>query len=130
MIIEKHIKNSGLRRAFLLAIAAISLAVLAALPTASRAQTLPYLPDQVVRIEGQGWGHGVGMSQWGARGRAYGGQTAEDIVRAYYQGVELSEYPTDQTSIRVLIDKNYRPSSFDGSLRSSNTCSAICSVQS
>ena len=121
MIIEKHIKNSGLRRAFLLAIAAISLAVLAALPTASRAQTLPYLPDQVVRIEGQGWGHGVGMSQWGARGRAYGGQTAEDIVRAYYQGVELSEYPTDQTSIRVLIDKNYRPSSFDGSLRSSNT---------
>ena len=93
---------------------------LVALPTASRAEILPYLPEQIVRIEGQGWGHGVGMSQWGARGRAYGGHSADDIVRAYYQGVELSDYPTDQTSIRVLIDKNYRPPSFDGALRSSN----------
>ena len=95
--------------------------VLIAPPTRSHAETFPFLPGQMVRIDGQGWGHGVGMSQWGARGRAHGGQSADEIVRAYYQGVDITNYPTDQTPIRVLIDKNYRPPSFDGALGSSNT---------
>lgn len=38
---------------------------------------------------GGGWGHGVGMCQWGAQGRARAGQTAQEILRAYYPGTRL-----------------------------------------
>lgn len=35
-------------------------------------------------FEGRGWGHGVGLCQWGARGRALAGQTYPQILEAYY----------------------------------------------
>lgn len=38
---------------------------------------------------GGGWGHGVGMCQCGAMGRALEGQSYHDILAAYYPGVEL-----------------------------------------
>ena len=38
---------------------------------------------------GAGHGHGIGMCQWGARGRALAGQTAEEILGAYYPGAEV-----------------------------------------
>ncbi|MFC1639700.1 SpoIID/LytB domain-containing protein [Gemmatimonadota bacterium] len=41
------------------------------------------------RITGAGWGHGVGMCQWGALGRARAGQTAQEILQTYYQGTRL-----------------------------------------
>jgi len=41
-------------------------------------------------LEGQGNGHGVGMCQWGAVGRARAGYSAEQILSAYYSGVRLS----------------------------------------
>jgi len=34
--------------------------------------------------------HHVGLNQYGALGRAKAGQSAEDIVRAYYQNIEIS----------------------------------------
>ncbi|AEI38723.1 stage II sporulation protein D [Paenibacillus mucilaginosus] len=41
-----------------------------------------------------GYGHGVGMSQWGAQGMALEGRKAEEIVKHYYTGVELSKAST------------------------------------
>jgi stage II sporulation protein D len=41
-------------------------------------------------IEGKGNGHGVGMCQWGAVGRARAGYSAEQILAAYYPGTVLS----------------------------------------
>ncbi len=41
------------------------------------------------RFDGKGWGHGVGMCQAGANGRAKAGQSCEQILKAYYTGVEL-----------------------------------------
>src|SRR5688572_23641241 len=41
-------------------------------------------------FEGGGWGHGVGMSQWGAKGRADAGQSAEQILHAYYESTQLT----------------------------------------
>jgi len=41
-------------------------------------------------LEGQGNGHGVGMCQWGAVGRARAGYSAEQILSAYYSGAMLS----------------------------------------
>jgi SpoIID/LytB domain protein len=43
----------------------------------------------VVVLRGAGWGHGVGMCQWGAVGRAEAGQTYREILRAYYSGAEV-----------------------------------------
>jgi len=44
-----------------------------------------------VVMKGRGWGHGVGMSQWGAEAMARAGRKAEDIVNFYYKGVKLSK---------------------------------------
>lgn len=38
-----------------------------------------------------GYGHGVGMSQWGANGMAEKGHTFEEILKHYYVGIEISE---------------------------------------
>ena len=39
---------------------------------------------------GRGWGHGVGMCQVGAYGMAKQGFTYEQILKAYYTGIELT----------------------------------------
>lgn len=43
---------------------------------------------QVV-MEGKGYGHGVGMSQWGARALAEQGKSPEEIVRYFFNEVEV-----------------------------------------
>ncbi len=45
------------------------------------------LVDGGVRIEGRGWGHGIGLSQYGALGKAARGMKAADILAAYYGGL-------------------------------------------
>lgn len=40
-------------------------------------------------IDGRGWGHGVGMCQWGAMERSRQGQKCEEILRHYYHGIRL-----------------------------------------
>lgn len=42
-----------------------------------------------VQIRGSGWGHGVGLSQWGARGMASQGYNFQDILQYYYSGISL-----------------------------------------
>jgi SpoIID/LytB domain protein len=45
-----------------------------------------------VRLRGGGWGHGAGMCQWGAVGRAEAGQGYREILRAYYSGAEVARF--------------------------------------
>ncbi len=45
--------------------------------------------DAIALVRGRGFGHGVGMCQFGAQFLATHGQTAEQILRYYYPGVEL-----------------------------------------
>lgn len=40
-------------------------------------------------IYGNGYGHGVGMSQWGAEGMALNGYNYEEILKYYYKGVDI-----------------------------------------
>lgn len=40
-------------------------------------------------IKGNGFGHGVGMSQWGARALAAKGRSAEQIVRYFFRGIRI-----------------------------------------
>ncbi|KUK41173.1 MAG: SpoIID/LytB domain protein [Clostridia bacterium 62_21] len=42
-----------------------------------------------VILAGKGFGHGVGMSQWGARELARRGRKADDIVRYYFRNVDI-----------------------------------------
>ncbi|HEV8338732.1 MAG TPA: SpoIID/LytB domain-containing protein [bacterium] len=42
-----------------------------------------------VEFRGRGSGHGVGMSQWGAWGQAAAGRGYSEILRFYYQGIQL-----------------------------------------
>jgi len=51
--------------------------------------TVEVKEDQVV-FKTEGYGHGVGMSQYGADGMAKAGYTHVDILKHYYQGVSLS----------------------------------------
>lgn len=49
------------------------------------------LNGDTIRFSGAGFGHGVGMSQWGAYQLAKDGKTAEEIVHHYFTGVELTK---------------------------------------
>lgn len=54
----------------------------------------PMEPRYALLVEGRGFGHGVGMSQWGAYAMALQGRSYEQILRHYYRGVELLSYPS------------------------------------
>ena len=86
---------------FELAASELAASELAALPP------LPLLPEQYevggfqpqvqlplpsLLAVGRGYGHGVGMSQWGALGLAQRGQSYDQILRHYYRGTELRPY--------------------------------------
>lgn len=45
--------------------------------------------DGFVYMAGKGYGHGVGMSQWGAYALAKEGKSAEEIVEAFFQDVRV-----------------------------------------
>jgi SpoIID/LytB domain protein len=53
-------------------------------------------------LEGRGWGHGVGMVQWGAYGKARDGMRYDRILRTYYGGLRPRRANVPAT-IRVLI---------------------------
>jgi stage II sporulation protein D len=52
-------------------------------------------------ITGHGWGHGVGMAQWGAYGYAKHGVTYGKILSHYYPGTTLAPAPV--TKLKVLL---------------------------
>ena len=45
-------------------------------------------------FKGRGNGHGLGMSQWGARGRASAGQDYKKILASYYSGTRIDSRDT------------------------------------
>ena len=57
--------------------------------------------DGEVVLSGRGWGHGVGMGQYGARGRAAAGHAAEEILAAYYGG--LTPVASDALPDRIRV---------------------------
>ena len=77
----------------------------------SRWMTLSSSGDAAVAV-GRGWGHGAGMVQWGAYGKALRGLSASDILAYYYGGLRPQTYPepglihvrvvSGLTSIRVV----------------------------
>jgi len=72
--------------------------------------------DGSVAILGRGWGHGVGMSQWGARGLAAQGMGYRDILRHYYPGTRVGRAAHKQR-VGVGIDWGRRVVGVFGSFR-------------
>jgi SpoIID/LytB domain protein len=58
-------------------------------------------------ITGHGYGHGVGMGQWGAYGMAKAGNTYDKILGFYYPGTQLGQSPVK--SVRVLLADTAAP---------------------
>ena len=48
--------------------------------------------DKILVVSGYGSGHGVGMSQWGARYMANQGEKAKDILKHFYKGVRIKPF--------------------------------------
>lgn len=67
----------------------ITVAVVASTALAVAVPAPAAAAESMFGIVGGGWGHGVGMSQYGARGRADAGQTSAQILAAYYPGAAV-----------------------------------------
>jgi stage II sporulation protein D len=59
--------------------------------------------DGVV-IDGHGFGHGIGMSQFGALGKARRGMHAADILAAYYAGLRPVQLQPEQLPRTIRVD--------------------------
>lgn len=73
-------------RTALVAVLLAMLGTLAALPAATAA---PAEGVAILRLDGKGHGHGVGLSQWGARSMAAQGADAGAILGHYYPGTAI-----------------------------------------
>jgi hypothetical protein len=58
--------------------------------------------EDALVVAGRGWGHGVGMVQWGAYGKARRGLSASDILAYYYGGLRPEDHP-EPGVIRVQV---------------------------
>ena len=73
----------------------------AAQTNAPRSRPLP-----IVFVTGHGWGHGVGLAQYGADGYAQHGWSYDRIVEHYYPGTTLDQ--AQRRSVRVLLQAGSR----------------------
>jgi len=63
----------------------------------------PAAPAGSVRFCGHGWGHGVGLGQWGARGMALAGQNYRFIDQHFYTSTTWASLDTGNTPIHVAV---------------------------
>ena len=90
-------------RRTLFALTGLALALTASSPAGPRsAAPGPALVTTTTFVaSGRGWGHGVGMSQYGALGFANEGWTYDQILAHFYTGGELGPAPVAR--VRVLV---------------------------
>jgi stage II sporulation protein D len=63
----------------------------------------PAPPAGSVRFCGHGWGHGVGLAQWGAKGMALAGLSYRFIDQHFYTGATWASLDTANTPIHVAV---------------------------
>ncbi len=81
---------------FLVGAGAAAAAFAAAAPARAQTQT-------TFSLVGRGWGHGIGMSQWGAYGYARHGWKYAAIIKHYYTGVTLGK--VSNPIVRVMLNQ-------------------------
>ncbi len=86
---------------------ALVLVALAATASAQSPQPVDSTTGEAVfAVSGRGWGHGVGLSQWGAYGQAKEGRTYDEILAHYYLGTKLGR--AARSEVRVLLAEGRR----------------------
>src|SRR3954452_17189593 len=98
-------RRSGTVRKLVLLVA---LAVLASAPSAHAASRLV--------IRGAGFGHGIGLSQYGAHGLSLQGVGYQAILARYYTGTTLAQVAA-APEVRVLLQGGQRKVTFSGAAR-------------
>lgn len=80
----------------------------------------------VIGLRGRGFGHGRGMSQWGARGAASQGRTVEQILDFYYPRTTATSIGNPQVRVRLGALGTSATSVFDepGLTLTDGTCTA------
>lgn len=74
--------------ALVAALAFVALGVVAGpMPAQAAEEIYPAPASGVWSVDGRAYGHGRGMSQWGAQGAALQGRTADEILAFYYPGL-------------------------------------------
>jgi stage II sporulation protein D len=84
-------------RRVLLVIAVIALGILPAASASARRSFTFY---------GSGFGHGLGMSQWGAYGLAHDGWSHKKILRHFYSGTELRQDSSPPRNLRIGLTQD------------------------
>jgi SpoIID/LytB domain protein len=109
----------AVRRAVTTALAlALALSLTAAVPAPLEAapvfrdKALTTKPNPGITITGGGWGHSVGMSQYGAYAMAQAGHSAAQILRHYYRGITVAA-DTMPNRLRVGLHKTMEASDVD-----------------
>ncbi len=85
---------------------ALLLVVVATPASAQSVQPAPVPGEAVFVVSGRGYGHGVGMSQYGAFGMANEGYTYDEILAYYYTGTKLGRAAAKE--VRVLLAEGRR----------------------
>ncbi len=105
--------RSGLATFGAVALGIVALVVPAA--PASAAETWPVPDHATISLDGRGFGHGHGMSQYGAEGAAQQGLGYRDIINFYYPGTQwgaatgkVQVLITDDTSADVVVQHRSR----------------------
>lgn len=89
----------------LLAAFAVVLTLTAAAASGQQLPSASY-GEAVFAVSGRGYGHGVGMSQYGAYGQALAGRTYQQILGHYYTGTEIGK--AGRKEVRVLLAEGRR----------------------
>ncbi|MDI6712081.1 MAG: SpoIID/LytB domain-containing protein [Anaerosomatales bacterium] len=85
----------------------LALALLLAIPPMSAsAGALEPAAIPTFTIQGAGFGHGIGLSQYGSQGFALNGYTYDRIIQHYYQGVSIASVEATGLEVRVNLDKS------------------------
>lgn len=71
-------------------------------------------PDVV--FEGRGWGHGLGLGQWGARGFAEQGWSYPQILTHYYQSTVVAPSSAATSTSQVRIGLTWDQTTIQGSI--------------
>ncbi|HRA51920.1 SpoIID/LytB domain-containing protein, partial [Actinotalea sp.] len=88
--------------AVLLALVLAVIGTVVAVPAARAAEEVyPAPATGAWTVDGRAYGHGRGLSQWGAQGAALQGRTASEILAFYYPGTQMVS--TGNPAVRVLL---------------------------
>lgn len=86
------------KKSFSAIVTSLAIASTTLLPNTASAETVP----ATFSFQGSGYGHGVGMSQIGARAKALAGESATAILQYYYTGTVV-ETMTDTQILRINL---------------------------